>query len=68
MISVIPAICKKYDNVQFLIGGDGPKRVDLEQMREKHQLHDRVELIGAVKHSDVRDVILSFYLSTSPLP
>ena len=37
-------------------GGDGPKRIDLEQMREKHQLHERVELIGAVKHSEVRNV------------
>ena len=25
-------------------------------MREKHQLHERVELIGAVKHSEVRNV------------
>jgi glycosyltransferase involved in cell wall biosynthesis len=39
-------------------GGDGPKRVNLEEMREKHQLHDRVELLGSVKHSDVRSVCI----------
>jgi len=30
----------------------------LEEMREKHQLHDRVELLGSVKHSDVRNVLV----------
>ncbi|CAJ0834860.1 18009_t:CDS:2, partial [Entrophospora sp. SA101] len=44
LVAVIPRIC-----------GDGPKRVDLEQMREKYLLHDRVELLGAVKHHEVRN-------------
>ena len=45
-------------NVDFLIGGDGPKIVELEQMREKHQtlLGDRVQLLGSVKHEEVREV------------
>ena len=45
-------------NVDFLIGGDGPKIVELEQMREKHQtlLGDRVKLLGSVKHEEVREV------------
>lgn len=39
-------------------GGDGPKIVELDQMRDKYQtlLRDRVELLGGVKHEDVRDV------------
>lgn len=49
------------------LGGDGPKRIDLEQMREKHLLHDRVELIGPVKHHDVRNVLVQghIFLNTS---
>jgi phosphatidylinositol glycan class A protein len=49
------------------LGGDGPKRIDLEQMREKHLLHDRVELIGPVKHHDVRNVLIQghIFLNTS---
>jgi phosphatidylinositol glycan class A protein len=49
------------------IGGDGPKRIDLEQMREKHLLHDRVELIGPVKHHNVRNVLIQgqIFLNTS---
>lgn len=56
LIAIVPRICELYSNVRFLIGGDGPKRIDLEQMKEKNMLHDRVELLGAIKHSDVRDV------------
>ncbi|EFA80496.1 GlcNAc transferase [Heterostelium album PN500] len=58
IIDIIPNICKKFPNAHFVIGGDGPKRVSLEEMREKHQLHDRVELLGSVKHSNVRNVLV----------
>lgn len=39
-----------------LAGGSGPKLIDILQMREKHALQDRIELIGAVKPADVRNV------------
>ena len=42
--------------MHFIIGGDGPKKLLLEEMQERHQLHDRVELLGAVSHDQVRDV------------
>lgn len=44
--------------MRFVIGGDGPKRVRLEEMREKHSLQDRVEMLGAVPHAHVRDVLI----------
>ena len=37
-------------------GGEGPKRVILEEVREFHQLHSRVKLLGSLKHEHVRDV------------
>ncbi|KAK0553789.1 Phosphatidylinositol N-acetylglucosaminyltransferase GPI3 subunit [Tilletia horrida] len=52
LIAAIPRLCAEHEDIHFLIGGDGPKRVDLEQMREKYLLHDRVELVGAVRPSD----------------
>lgn len=58
LFGVVPAICKRFPNVNFIIGGDGPKKVGLEEMREKHQLHDRVELLGSVGHADVRNVLV----------
>ena len=40
----------------FFTGGDGPKRIILEEVREKHELQDRVHLLGSLEHSKVRDV------------
>jgi hypothetical protein len=40
----------------FFSGGDGPKRVLLEEVREQHQLHDRVTFIGSLNHSQIREV------------
>ncbi|KAG2181139.1 hypothetical protein INT43_008721 [Umbelopsis isabellina] len=67
LVAIIPRICAMHPKVKFIIGGDGPKRIDLEQMREKHLLHDRVELIGSVKHHDVRNVLIQgqIFLNTS---
>lgn len=58
LAAIIPAVCQRKPNVNFLIAGDGPKLFDLEQMREKHFLQDRVTLLGAVKHEEVRDVMI----------
>lgn len=48
--------------VRFIVGGDGPKRVRLEEMREKHSLQDRVEMLGAVPHASVRSVLISGHI------
>lgn len=40
-------------NVNFIIAGDGPKRTALEEVREKHNIQDRVTLLGALEHSKV---------------
>lgn len=53
----IPIVCARDSRVRFLIGGDGAKRLLLEEMREKFRLHDRVTLYGAVPHAQVRDVL-----------
>ncbi|GLD94757.1 hypothetical protein PINS_up003381 [Pythium insidiosum] len=53
----IPMVCAQDARVHFIIGGDGAKRLLLEEMREKFRLHDRVQLLGAVPHAQVRDVL-----------
>ncbi|KAK6458978.1 uncharacterized protein RJT20DRAFT_148685 [Scheffersomyces xylosifermentans] len=58
LTAIIPRICNDRPEVRFLIAGDGPKFLDLEQMREKYFLQERVTLIGAVKHEEVRDVMV----------
>jgi phosphatidylinositol glycan class A protein len=56
LVAVIPRICAAHPRVRFLVAGDGPKKVDLEQMRDEYLLHDRVELIGAVPSEEARNV------------
>ena len=46
LIAVIPPLCKKYPELHFIVGGDGPKRKILESTIEKHGLQKRVELLG----------------------
>lgn len=58
-LSYLNSICVK---VRFVIGGDGPKRVRLEEMREKHSLQDRVDMLGAVPHAKVRSVLNSGHI------
>ncbi|KAJ3210306.1 hypothetical protein HDU82_008378 [Entophlyctis luteolus] len=67
LVSVIPPICLRYPQVEFIIGGDGVKRIQLEQMREKHMLQDRVKVLGFVKHENVRNVLVQghIFLNTS---
>nr|CAG4650931.1 EOG090X0515 [Simocephalus serrulatus]SVE94203.1 EOG090X0515 [Simocephalus serrulatus] len=64
---VIPIVCKKYPQVHFVIGGDGPKRIVLEQVREKESLHERVSLLGALDQSEVHQTLLRghIFLNTS---
>ena len=54
--------------VNFVIAGDSPKRILLEEMIEKHRLQDRVEMLGELQQSQVRDQLLvrgQIFLNTS---
>ncbi|XP_026392877.1 phosphatidylinositol N-acetylglucosaminyltransferase subunit A-like [Papaver somniferum] len=62
LVEVIPEVCRLYPNVRFIVGGDGPKRVRLEEMREKHSLQDRFEMLGAVPHAQVRSVLITGHI------
>lgn len=45
---IIPDLCQKYPNLIFLVGGEGPKRIVLEEVRERYQLHDRYVLFSCI--------------------
>nr|CAI5819883.1 unnamed protein product [Callosobruchus analis] len=64
---IIGDLCKKHENVYFLIAGDGPKRWLLEEIRERRGLQDKVTLLGSLEHSQVRDVLVKgdIFLNTS---
>jgi len=73
VVDVVPAICRKKFGrgrvrVDFIIAGDGPKRILLEEMIEKHSLQRRVTMLGELQHSEVRDKLLvkgDIFLNTS---
>ncbi|KAK6592033.1 hypothetical protein H4I96_11893 [Botrytis cinerea] len=58
LIAAIPRILAHHPNVHFIIAGSGPKAIDLEQMLEKNVLQDKVEMLGPVRHEEVRDVMV----------
>ncbi|XP_076396987.1 phosphatidylinositol glycan anchor biosynthesis class A isoform X2 [Megachile rotundata] len=64
---IIPNICSRYTDVQFLIVGDGPKRWLIEEVRERNLLQHRVTLLGSLEHSHVRHVLNKghIFLNTS---
>ncbi|KAI0052662.1 glycosyltransferase family 4 protein [Auriscalpium vulgare] len=67
LVAAAPRICAACPNVRFVVGGDGPKLIDLLQMREKYFLQDRIELLGPVLHRDVPKVLTrgAIFLNTS---
>ena len=56
-----------FKHVHFIIGGDGDKMACLRALVEKFNLHNRVEILGALPHSKVRDVLCRghIFLNTS---
>ncbi|KAH9277473.1 N-acetylglucosaminyl-phosphatidylinositol biosynthetic protein [Echinococcus granulosus] len=58
LAAIIPPLCSTFPKLRFIIGGDGPKRLALEEMRERHNLHFRVEILGALPNHKVRDVLV----------
>lgn len=66
LIAAIPRILASNANVRFIIAGSGPKAIDLEQMLERRVLQDKVELLGPVKHEEVRDVMVRGHIYLHP--
>eukprot|EP00112_Aurelia_sp_Birch-Aquarium-sp1_P009046 Seg2014.3 transcript_id=Seg2014.3/GoldUCD/mRNA.D3Y31 product="N-acetylglucosaminyl-phosphatidylinositol biosynthetic protein" protein_id=Seg2014.3/GoldUCD/D3Y31 len=67
LAGIIPEICQKYQFVDFIIGGEGPKRILLEEVREKNCLQERVLMLGNLNHSEVKNVLNKgdIFLNTS---
>ena len=66
LVAAIPRILASDPNVRFIIAGSGPKAIDLEQMLERNVLQDRVEMLGPVRHEEVRDVMVRGHIYLHP--
>ncbi|CAJ0604772.1 unnamed protein product [Cylicocyclus nassatus] len=67
LCAIIPEVCTRHPDVRFIVGGDGPKRLELEEMRERYHLHSRVTLLGMLPHNLVRNVLVKgqIFINTS---
>lgn len=67
MAQIIKELSPKHPKVKFIVCGDGPKRWLIDEVRERCGLQDRVELLGALEHSQVRNVLVRghIFLNTS---
>lgn len=66
LVAAIPRILENHPNTRFIIAGSGPKAIDLKQMIEQNVLQDRVEMLGPVRHEDVRDVMVRGHIYLHP--
>ncbi|KAH8819230.1 phosphatidylinositol N-acetylglucosaminyltransferase GPI3 subunit [Xylogone sp. PMI_703] len=66
LVAAIPRILASHPNVRFIIAGSGPKAIDLEQMLERNVLQDRVEMLGPIRHEEVRDVMVRGHIYLHP--
>ncbi|KNC86612.1 hypothetical protein SARC_01241 [Sphaeroforma arctica JP610] len=57
LAELIPRVCADFPEIEFLIGGDGDKRVLLEEVRERNQLDDRVEMLGMQTQAQVKALL-----------
>lgn len=57
LIDIIPEILDVHPNAYFIIGGDGVMKPQLELMVKKYNLEGHVEMLGAVPHADVPNVM-----------
>ncbi|KAL3911079.1 MAG: hypothetical protein SGARI_001817 [Bacillariaceae sp.] len=57
LVGIIPKICHACPQVDFIVGGDGNKLLNLQEMVEREHLQDRVSFLGAVPHSNVASVL-----------
>lgn len=67
-VAAIPELCRRHPALRFLIGGDGPKRGDLEDMVRRCDLAGRVRLVGSVRQAAVRDLLVQGATPCTPSP
>ena len=57
LVGIIPKVCALLPQVDFIVGGDGNKLLNLQEMVERERLQDRVTFLGAVPHKNVAGVL-----------
>jgi phosphatidylinositol glycan class A protein len=62
LVGIIPIICRRHTNVDFIVGGDGSRKIYLDEMIEREKLQDRVSTLGAIPHKDVSSILVQGHI------
>lgn len=65
-VNAIPEIMKKRDDLEFLIGGDGQLRDEIEKYVNKENLNDKIKLLGWIPHDKLTDYLNELKLLILP--
>ncbi|KAJ8133369.1 hypothetical protein O1611_g262 [Lasiodiplodia mahajangana] len=66
LTAAIPRILENHPNTRFIIAGSGPKAIDLQQMIEQNVLQDKVDMLGPVRHENVREIMVKGHIYLHP--
>lgn len=67
LLEIMPVICKLYKNVEFLISGDGPKKLLIKAIIKEYELENQVKLLDFLGIKKVPEILSSgdIFLNTS---
>lgn len=54
-VRAIPLVLRERDDLEFLIGGDGPLLIEIENVLKKTGIQDKVNFLGWIPHSKLAD-------------
>ena len=57
MVKTLEKVLNLYPKINVIIAGDGPCMVDVEELRENNHWLSRIELLGGIHPSKVREVL-----------
>ena len=65
-VSAIPEVLQERDDINFLVGGDGPLRNKIEKSIYEKRLKDRIKLTGWIPHNELPDYLNRLKLIVLP--
>ena len=66
IVKAIPEVLKERDDLEFLIGGDGQLRDEIEKYISEKNLNDKVKLAGWIPHENLPDYLNELKLVVLP--
>ena len=65
-VKAVPKILEKRSKINFLIGGDGQLRDEIEEYLDEENLNNKVELAGWIPHDELPDYLNTLKLVVLP--